>query len=128
MAALKHMIRKDREEELEKHSAYCKGFRASVNEYFIYVYGYLEPKLRELKDAGKLTNGKYSYLFYNSITKILFPSYQVRRNSKFTVKSGGTGEIWTRKAMLVEWAMLVMVPLIITLVSSTMTHLKESVR
>jgi len=58
IAALKHMDRRDKDKELQSYSDYCKQQRDSIEEYSLYVYGYLEPWFRELQEAGKLTDGE----------------------------------------------------------------------
>ena len=47
-----------RDQELAEYSNHCKSLRDSVDEYSTYVFGYLEPYLRELREQRKLKQGK----------------------------------------------------------------------
>ena len=73
VAALKYMHRVNKEKELEtlseyyqeckeKTELYEKNYRNVYPSYTLYVYGYLEPWFRELREAGKLTQGKATLL------------------------------------------------------------------
>ena len=48
-----------KEQELADYSSHCKSLRDSVDEYSTYVFGYLLPHLRELREQDKLEQGKF---------------------------------------------------------------------
>ena len=56
VAVLRQMF--SRRQELLDYERYCKGCRHSVANYSHYVFGYLEPWQRGLKDRGEIYTGR----------------------------------------------------------------------
>ena len=54
------MIIGDAESEIEDYMALCKQMRESVENYSLYIHGFLIPEIQKQREGGKLSKGKLS--------------------------------------------------------------------
>ena len=53
------MIVSNAESEIENYMTWCKQMRQSVENYSLYIHGFLIPEIQKQREGGKLSKGKF---------------------------------------------------------------------
>ena len=77
------MVVSNAESEIEAYMAQCKQMRESVENYSLYIHGFLIPEIQKQRDGGKLSKGKsFSILTFQKAKKRSKVSMATNGNSK----------------------------------------------
>ena len=88
------MIVSNAESEIEDYMAWCKQKRESIENYSLYIHGFLIPEIQKQREGGKLSKGK--------LISILTFQKAKKRSKALMATNGSTKASLIRKEQLVE--------------------------